>query len=247
MNYGIKNLVDEVTEEITVADIKVTAPFADDSKTSVNATAEVTFYTNEADANRYRVAYVLVEDGVVGTQTNVFAGREGLSEDFAPYGKKPATINDFEFTAIARDIVDFGGVAGSMEGAVVADQTKQHTQKVELSSASKASNTRLVAMLIDTKTNTIMNANEAVVGNGVGIENASAEVFAAQVTVEDGVLNIASDSDKELSVKVFAATGELVANQSFVNSTSLALNGVKGMYIVRVTDGNNVAVQKIVL
>ena len=246
-NFGIKHLVDEVTSRVTVADIDVVAPFADDSQTAVNATAKVTFRINSADASNYRVAYVLVEDKVSGTQTNVFAGRDGLSEDFAPYGTKPATIKDFVFNDMARSITDFEGIAGSMVGAIEADAEKQHTQRIDLTPVTKVANARVVAMLIDTNTNTIVNAEEVAVGGTSGIEEVKGETFVPEVTVKEGVIRIASDCDKTLVANVYSAAGNVVAEACFENNAAIAMNGYKGVYLVRVSDGNHVAVYKVVL
>lgn len=246
-NYGIKEDVASLLLMSTVADISLEAIYDGKSKTSLTVTSQTTFYYT-ADENPYKLAYVVLEDGVIGAQANYFAGVSGLPEDLAFLKDKPSTIRDFEFNDIARNIHTCMGLSGSLEGVLKNNEAKTHTYKINLPSTIKnKDNLKLVVLLLDSETGEIMNANQIPLKDiEVGIENAVLKPFESTAFVENGVLNVQTPTEGVMTLNVYSENGTLVASQVFEGNTTVPVSGLKGVHIVRITDGNNVSVQKVV-
>lgn len=246
-NFGIKNDVETLLKVPTLADLSLEAIYDGKSKTSLTVTSQTTFYYT-SDKNPYKLAYVVLEDGVVGSQSNYFAGVSGLPEDLAFLKDKPSTIRDFEFNDVARNIHTCMGLSGSLEGAIKEDEAKTHTYKINLPSTIKnKDNLKLVVLLLDSETGEIMNANQIPLKDiEVGIENAVLKPFESTAFVENGILNVQTPTEGVMTLNVYSENGTLVASQVFEGNTTVPVSGLKGVHIVRITDGNNVSVQKVV-
>lgn len=246
-NYGIQHDVETLIAAPTVADISLEAIYNGKSKTSLTVTSQTTFYYT-SDENPYKLAYVVLEDGLIGSQANYFAGANGLPEDLAFLKDKPSTIRDFEFNDVARNIHTCMGLSGSLEGAVKEDEVKTHTYKINLPSSIKnKDNLKLAVLLLDTQTGEIMNANQISLKDiEVGIENAVLKPFESTAFVENGVLNVQTPAEGVMTLNVYSESGMLVASQVFEGNTTVPVSGLEGVHIVRITDGNNVSVQKVV-
>lgn len=247
-NYGIKDDIDNLLTQLPVADISVDAVYADEDKTELYITSQVSFYLNRDD-NPYRLAYVITEDNVPGTQKNYYTGESGLPDDLAFLSQESDEIMDYIFHDVARGIYDCMGIEGSLEGAVVENTQKTHTYTLSLpENILDKNNLSLVVFLLDGDTGEIVNANQiSLKGIETGVAHTVANPLTISVNAENGILNVSTSCENTLSLAVYTADGKLIANKQFNSHTSYPLQSLKGTFIIRVTDGNNVAVKKVTL
>lgn len=116
-------------------------------------TASVTFGL-DVDSKIYRLAYVVMEDGVGPyDQTNYFSATEPL-EGWDRKGSKVSTV----YNDVARAINSYNGVLNSLPATIAAGETVSYTGKVSVSTLSNHKHARYAALLINTKSSCIENA-----------------------------------------------------------------------------------------
>lgn len=245
-NYGIKDDITEMLSSPSVADISVEATYTDHTQTALNVTSHVTFYLNSSN-NPYEMAYVLTEDGIIGLQSNYYSGATNLPSDLAHLSHESEYITDFEFNDVARGIYDCMGIAGSLEGELYDNEEKTHSYTISIpNTVVNKNNLKLTALLINTETGEIINADQiALKGiHTTDIANTSAPF---QTTIETGIneINIKASTGETLTAQLYSCNGSLLNSVSFQAQTSLPTSGLKGVYIIRITDDKNVIVRKI--
>lgn len=126
-------------------------------------TAKVTTaYDFDNENDHYRLTFVVVEDGVGPySQTNYFSPASmGYSgQQLEGWSDKDAIVRGYYFNDVARAIYGYSGIENSLPGEFTANGTYEFKQLADFG-AIKASEIRLVAMIIDTANNTIVNAAE---------------------------------------------------------------------------------------
>ena len=69
----------------------------------------------------------------------------------------------------------------------------------------------------------------------------------ADISVSGNAITVTTDAGGSAVAKVYSTDGKLVAQATVNGSATLAVDGQKGTYIVRVENGNNVTVKKVML
>lgn len=160
---GIKSLIDQELQESPLVDIGVSATWNNESQQSILITTE-TKYLSVAESLDYGIAYVLLEDGMKGSesgwaQKNFYAGDSSEDPNLLSITQLPAQITDIEYDHVAVDAWDIKNGAD-----VPFSQTGVAQEKVFMADISSNSliqdKTRLsvVALLIDRNTGRIVNA-----------------------------------------------------------------------------------------
>ncbi|MDE5876982.1 MAG: hypothetical protein K2H47_05750 [Muribaculaceae bacterium] len=185
----------EATETFAPADIDVQAEWNDD-ETSLLITSEVTFAEVPDDGFNFRVAYVVIEDGLSGSgaawwQRNGLSGVTALKDD--PYLKEfvnaPDPIRDIVYDEVAVFATNPRGVANSLPkyNDLKDNETYTHQFEAKLSDFKNANgnqsyqnpaNMHVVAMLIKQDTSSagvICNGAKAKVPVPSAVESISAE------------------------------------------------------------------------
>lgn len=239
--FGMGKLVDERAAILTPADIEITAT---PNGKKVDVTANVKFYFNSNTCD-YKIAYVLIEDGLKDRQANYFAGTDPNQwpKELQHLCSEKSYINDFPLNDVARFIYKFQGVSGSLQGAIKDGEAKSHSYSLAASNVTDMSKAKVAVILFD-KDNNVINVNQVKVGGGSGIMDTQADAFKPEITAEYGILNVAGEG--EMEVEVYTVNGMKVAATHITDNGSIALNGLKGVYLVRVHNGNDVAVEKVV-
>lgn len=245
--YDADVAFEAVNARLSEAAVSLSARFTDDSKSELNVTSDVKFRF-DSDECPYSLTYVLTEDGLVGSgQVNYYSGQSGLPSDLAWLSKESYTIMGYEHDHVAIGVYDCLGIEGSLTGAIKDGESKTHNYTIRMPRVNDLNNVKLVAMIISKETGEIVNAEELPLKNVVvGIDEMSANEFEAQVSTVDGQLVVTSESSDELSVEVYTAAGFMVNKAQFTGNVTLDVPA-QGAYIVRVSDGNNVVVRKVVL
>ena len=262
---GIADVVDEILASPAEAQIGVTSALSADGST-IDVTSYTRFcLTDNSETPHYAVAYALVEDGVRGlayAQTNYYSSQmsggpysgrtpetSGLPDDLAQFVGMGPSIQGLTYNDVARGIYDCFGVEGSLNSNIQSGSMQTHTYSIPVpESISNIANTTLVAMVVDTETMEVINAVEVKVGesNTTGIE-AVKEPAKADISVSGNAITVTTDAGGSAVAKVYSTDGKLVAQATVNGSATLAVDGQKGTYIVRVENGNNVTVKKVML
>ena len=262
---GIADVVDEILASPAEAQIGVTSALSADGST-IDVTSYTRFcLTDNSETPHYAVAYALVEDGVRGlaySQTNYYSSQmsggpykgatpetSGLPDDLAQFVGMGPSIQGLTYNDVARGIYDCFGVEGSLNSNIQSGSMQTHTYSIPVpESISNIANTTLVAMVVDTETMEVINAVEVKVGesNTTGIE-AVKEPAKASIGVNGNAITVTTDAGGSAVAKVYSTDGKLVAQATVNGSATLAVDGQKGTYIVRVENGNNVTVKKVML
>lgn len=239
--FGIGDVVKE--RAATAVPFDVFIDVADGSNaTTKNITANLLFYGDMGKCD-YKVAFVLLEDGLIGSQYNSFAGASGLSEDLAKYASMPRKIKNFVFDDVARSISAFGGINYWTGQEIVANEPISYTYRMDVSKAEKLENCG-VAVLVFDKDGRIVNANEVTFKEAAtGIEDATNNGFAPRFRTNNGVLTVSGEGN--MALEVYSASGARMAAQQFNGETSVQLG--KGVYVIRVTANGKSVTKKLVL
>lgn len=245
--YDADVAFEAVNARVSEGTVSLSARFTDDSKSELNVTSDVKFRF-DSDECPYSLTYVLTEDGLVGSgQSNYYSGQSGLPSDLAWLANESYTIMGYEHDHVAIGVYDCLGIEGSLTGAIKNGESKTHNYTIKMPRVNDLNNVKLVAMIISNETGEIVNAEEIALKNVVvGLDEMSANEFDAQVSTVDGQLVVTSESCDELSVEVYTAAGFMVNKAQFTGNVTLDVPA-QGAYIVRVSDGNNVVVRKVVL
>lgn len=180
--FGLEAIWKEQSEVAAPAAISVNAEWADEAQTLIRATANVTFPL--ASQNNYRVAYLLVADGLKGTgrpwaQVNYFQGTGGWElEGMQQFVNGDYYVQGLEFNDVVIDHSPWTGVAGSLPESVEGNTPISHTYEFKAASIKSLSGyeliqdkqrLRVVALLVNPKTGIVGNANKAPVSSATGI------------------------------------------------------------------------------
>lgn len=257
--FGIEQVYEVCNAIPSQGAITVAAKFTDGTKKAIEVTSNSTFYYN-SDENPYRVAYVLVEDSLKGSQKNyyskygvdnqppVYSSKDELPEDLQYLFDMPGIISDMVFNDVAVGAYKCMGIEGSLEGAVTDGGTKSHTYTITLPSRIKdINNVRLIAMLVTNSESSIAIVNAAEIAlKDVEVGSVAVNKLDAEIVANDGELYVSANSGKTNTLEVYSTTGVLMNKVVFEGNASVKLPE-GNVYIVRVNDGNNVVVKKVIL
>lgn len=203
---------------IPVAAVNVAATWADNDE--INVTTTTTFVNVKNNPN-YRLAFVLVENGVKGyTQTNYFSGGSEVMGGFENLPYKAAV----DMNHVARQIYGFNGISGSVPSQIENDEPLTYETKLALpSTVQNRDNVKVVALLLDSDTGYIENAAECKVVEPTGINDLSTDRV-VDVAISGGQV-VAQGFDG--TIEVYTLSGVRVANSNLAH----------GVYVVKLTDG----------
>lgn len=206
-DFGVAKDLAARAKEFGQATVELATEWSEDGN-SININAAVTFpYDLDNSTGKYALEYVLVADGLTDAswgQSNYYSGgAEG--GDLAEFNYKDETVYGLTFNDVAVLVSEIGGIEGSIPAAAGANEPVFHSYVFNLADAVSTANAsliqdksslRVVALLVDTETGEIYNANQAEVGQAsegaVGING-----------VDESALSVSS-------VKTYDASGRLV-------------------------------------
>jgi len=148
-----------------IAGIKLSGGFTDANKKTISLKTETTFGFSLKSAN-FKLAYVLIEDGVTGyDQANYYSG--GGSGVMGGYENKPNPVTNMVFNDVARGIYsDPTGIPGSIPASVTEMTPVENTYTINLPNSVQNKDQLAVAvMLINSATGEIENAD--IIGIGI--------------------------------------------------------------------------------
>ena len=193
-NYGVKpmGIVDDLSErnkEFGHASIDLLADYDADND-AVNVTANVTFAYDVEDAD-FALEYILVEDGLTGegsgwAQNNYYAGNYDEScAELDPYIEGDAVLTGLKFSDVAVMVSEIGGIEESIPATIKADERITHTYTFDLANAlntageniiQDVNKLKVVALLVNTATGEVVNANKIALSESTGISNVNDDI-----------------------------------------------------------------------
>ncbi len=192
--FGIDKVWQQVREVFTPASVEVGSEWTDGN--TLHATAAVTFPLS-ADECPFEVGFALVADGLSGDgsdwqQSNYYAGDTSWPASMHQFthGTDHVAGLTYNFVLIARSGV--AGLPGSLSSPIEEDVAQTVSYDFDLSAIKAAivpadhSKLRVVAMLIDSRTGAIVNANMATAGT------ATAAVGSLPATAADVAVSVMS-------------------------------------------------------
>jgi thiol-disulfide isomerase/thioredoxin len=243
--------------------ISLSCKYKDASKSTITVSTKSKFSIS-ADKDIYRVAYALFEDGVTGptyyqknyyNKDSLLAG--GYSEDElnqyfgadiqADWFYKPYTITPFVFNHVGRAIYSADGVENSIQGAITPDFSYTHSMDIALPDTAilNKDNVHVVALLLDSQTGEIVNAAQVMLDGTSGIGGIrNSDPVAATVEASNGLLTVNATNAR---AQIFTTDGRLVATKNVNGTRVIPMNGRKGIFMVRISNGESSIVKKVVL
>ncbi|MCF0192160.1 MAG: Omp28-related outer membrane protein, partial [Prevotella sp.] len=117
--------------------------------------ANTTFAYSE-DNGSYKLAFVILEDGLQSQQRNYYSG---YPTELEWWGDQPEYV-DWTYEHTARDIVDCAGIVGSIPTKIVAKTPMTYERLLPLDSEIVVDNTSIVALILESRTGVILNATK---------------------------------------------------------------------------------------
>ena len=209
-------------------------------------TTDVTFYTN-LPASDYKLGYVMIEDGIVAGQSNYYHD-EPAYPSLEHLKELPSYIKDYVHNDVARAGWGVLGIENSLEGAIEDGKAKTHVYGVNVESTDTIikdyKNARLAVLLLN-KNGRIVNADVVELGTiETGIEATETTAVAPEIKVANGVVTVKGEGD--FVADLYTIDGKKVAGESFNGQATLSVNGLKGVYVVRVSNAASAWVKKVI-
>lgn len=154
---------DRIADELAPASLRIVSTSEVHAAASVDVTYTARFANDYAD-HPYRVAFVLLEDNVKGClQSNYYSS--GAYGPMGGWENEPAYVNA-SLSHVARGIWDYNGLEGALPASIERKHDYTTTYSLDLSGVSYnlASNLSVVALLIDSTTGRIVQADCLPVG-----------------------------------------------------------------------------------
>lgn len=264
------NLESQYKKEIikpSVASIKIKkAEFGgkDSTLIQINVGSSFAFSTDRANQN-FRYAFVVIENDVKGTsadynQANYYSGGDSGRMGGFESLPDPIPASQMSYQEVARDIVSsFTGIEQSLPVNIEKDKecTYEYTFPTPKTIFNKK-NIEVIVLLLDRITGEIWNADK-IEAKDMGY-NASINGMETTKDVDntfkayaiDGNLFISwnTESTTPARVEMFGLDGKKVKDVYFENvldGLSVPVNNLKGIYVIKVYNGKDVFVKKVIL
>lgn len=175
--FQTDQLVAYAMNQPAVADVSVDASFADVSLTAINVCVTTSFAYDSPNAH-YQLALVLLADSLTGDdkdwwQKNGYNDYTGNDPALLAFAGQGAWLKDFHFDHVAIHVEGVEqGISGSISAPLSSTEPQYYNQTIDISQNTLAQHKdrlNAVAMLIDTRNGTVVNAAQAHVAMPAGI------------------------------------------------------------------------------
>lgn len=233
-----------------IADVIVDKAIYDVNNKTVQVSGNVNYALNMNSLN-HNIAFVVLEDGLVGYQVNGHYGStDPLLGKFGKGGEYGTYTPEITFVDVARKVPNdnFAGESGFIPVSVTAGQPVAFNKVFSLpENVTNWDNAKVVVMLIDANTERVLNAARLKFAAGTaGINDATVSENGITISGENGSISVNGGSD--LNVTVYDVSGSVISN---ANSTSGAVKvstgGKNGLFIVKATSDGVSVVKKVIV
>lgn len=252
---GNESWMDHVLSELEIeadANIVLSKAEFDRKSKSLKVNTEITYAISKIGvaANLF---YVLLEDGLMGVQTN---GRANMSDPiYGDWGKNgkyggqasvQIAYHDVARAILAESQSAINGYSGVIPANVKSGQTINNSITFEgvLDVLANPLNGKIVCMLLDANTGRVINADVLALSdansNCIGEETENS----TQITTHQGGITITAT---EAHVTLYTPNGIVLNNATVHGTSSLSSYGYQGIAIVRIQSHGQVTIQKVVI
>lgn len=207
-------------------------------------------YALDATRQNLKVFAVVLENGLVGYQSNGFSAiSDPVIGDWGNGGKYGSpTVNPYTFNHVVRGHYGetFTGTPDLFPADIEAG--KNYTTTLSFSvpeDVSNAENTEIVVMLFDGNNDKLINAYKAKLGPLTGIGAVSTTDAAVSVEANNGLIRISTPQTAEASA--YTLDGRLLGTAHGEGTLTISAAGYAGVAVVRVATANGVVVKKVIL
>lgn len=228
-------------ENMAPADVDITDITYDG--TYYTATIEVN-YALDMDNVNHNLLIELCEDGLEGIQDNNRAVYEDAAlGDWGKGGKYGQSSVAYTYHNVARNWTGstFNGTGGLIPNTVKAGETYTATMQINAPRGVEPGNTHITAMLIDSQSGKVLNANRNKSSNGSSVESVDADTMS--VVVKNNSVNVIANG--EIEVEVYTVDGMKIAAAAGVDAVVCEANDYKGIAIVMVKTANGLKPYKV--
>ena len=237
-DWGAENFFKSEINLKTVAGIKLTGGFVNANKKEIALNTVTTFGITANNVN-FKLAYVLIENGITGyDQANYYAGGSVMGG----YEKKPNPVKDMVYNDVARGIYsEPKGITGSIPNSVKELVAVEHNYTITIPASVKDVNKLEVAVfLLDGSSGEIENADIVDI-KGVFTDLPVIKTNNFSASIKDRLLFLKSDTPIE-SIEVYNISGQIVLSQKNYESPIAVDFLNSGVYILKTktVEGENI-------
>ncbi len=225
-------------------------------------------FTNNSATNDYRLAVVFTEDHVTGTtstygQTNYYSSTsqnqvlKGAGRNWQT-SANPVPAASMQYDFVARTILGgFGGQANSLPSTLAAGSTYTSTAfSYTVPAAYNTANMNVHALLIDAKTNFVLNAATVPLSSATGIKQLTSEQIEVAVypnpARSNATIELNLTKEETITINVLSVMGQVVYSETLNNVPAgvqtINLNSenwADGIYNVNITTNNGSVSRKL--
>lgn len=200
-SLGIQNDWKKRQAVVAPADLQLCAQWADAEWKTIHVTTNVSFIRN-IEENPYRLSYVLVADDLQcpadasstvrrsWAQQNAYAGKNDPDKYLGQLSKYPGVITDMHYNDVAIQTSGASGavIAESLPATIRGAVANEHNYTFDVTQNSLIQNPsklRVVAILVDTRTGEVVNAEKANVDMPTGYLPTHADELASTIHYTD--------------------------------------------------------------
>lgn len=233
---------DNACKQLAWAELDVSAPYETYNDKKIDVTVRTTFNIDQSETH-YRLILVAIENNVRAFQINGYSGN-GYGE-MGGWEKLPSRV-DTLFNEVARRIVNYNGIENSIPSNVTKGETYEFNYTMDIPKVGDIDNTEIVAMLMNTENGQIVNSAKVKVASGSGIKSQEKEI--PEYTIEDGNIHIRFNQNAKYTVSLYSIDGQKkLEMMSDGKSLQLPTTGIKGIYIMVISQNNEIRAREKVL
>lgn len=225
---------------------------------SLTATVNTDFYA-DINTSDFRLAVVVVEDGVTGTgsgwgQVNYYAG--GGNGPMGGWESMPGTVYDFEYDRVGRALIGgYQGENGSIPASVSNGDSHDYEFTYTLPDNMDPMEVSLVALLLDSSTGEILNAAEEPIPSSMGVDKNTVDTFKLYPNPAEDFVNVVFNEgiDQAVEMNIYNLNGKLIKSQDFnqINAAEGISIDVQdlatGEYLISFSNGNRTMVKHLIV
>ena len=241
--FDAENFYKLEMDKTPLAGIRLTGGFTNSNRNAITLKTVTTFGVTIKNAD-FKLAYVLIENGITGyNQNNAYAG--GYAGEMGGYETKPSIIPNMVFDDVARGIyAESTGIAGSIPATLNEMTPMEHTYTITLPSSIKNKNQLKVAVfLLNDSTGEIENADIIHISAVTGTPAVSSDKIS--VSLQGAILYIYSANQVE-SVEIYNISGQKVLSQKSIGNSIPIDHLNTGVYIVNVITAERINTFKVI-
>ncbi|MCM1319840.1 MAG: Ig-like domain-containing protein [Muribaculaceae bacterium] len=232
-------------ETMAPADIDVTDITYDDETRTYTADINVTYALDMENIN-HNLLIEICEDGLEGTQDNNRAVYEDPAlGDWGKGGIYGQSSVNYTYHNVARNWSGstFNGTGGLIPVNVEAGKSYPVQMSINVPKGVEPGNTHITAMLIDSQSGKVLNANRMRSADSTAVE--SVESTPLSVVVKGHTINVLTAG--EVEVEVYSVDGMKIASAAGIDTLSCEVNGYRGIAIVMVKSAYGLKPYKVML